>query len=39
MFGGSDMDKQEALTIFLLMPLALFSLTLLASYAPAVLRS
>lgn len=35
MYGGSGMDKQEALTIFLLMPLTLFIVTLLATYAPA----
>jgi ABC-type antimicrobial peptide transport system permease subunit len=35
MFGGSGMDMEEALIIFLWMPLALFSTTLLASYLPA----
>jgi macrolide transport system ATP-binding/permease protein len=35
MYGGSGMDKQEALTIFLLMPLTLLLVTLLATYAPA----
>lgn len=35
MFGGSGMDRQELMIIFLLMPLTLFSVTLLATYAPA----
>jgi putative ABC transport system permease protein len=34
-FGGSGMDKEETLIIFLWMPLALFFTTLLATYAPA----